>query len=123
MSALLSACKTPLGVVRTTAANHIVTIPIAAFADSDYKLVRVNNYNYDLAIQKKTNGTYLVLVMMCTHAAQPLTKTGDKYYCTLHGSQFSHEGVVMKGPAEKDMMQLNAEVNHENLIIHLNRNI
>lgn len=123
MSALLSACKTPLGVIRTTASNHVVNIPLAEFAQGDYKLVRISNYNFDLAIQKKTDGTYLVLVMMCTHASQPLTKTGDKYYCTLHGSQFSHDGVVLKGPAEKDMTRLKAETNHENLTIYLNRNI
>ena len=123
MSALLAACKTPLGVVKTSAKDDVVSIPLAEFATAGYKLVRVTNYNYDLAIQKKTDGSFLVLVMMCTHASQPLTKTGNKYYCTLHGSQFDHEGHVTKGPAEKNLVQLNTLTTADNLNIHLNRSL
>ena len=123
MSALLAACKTPLGVVKATAKEDIITIPLSEFAATDYKLVRVSNYNYDLAIQKKADGTYQVLVMMCTHASQPLTKTGNSYYCTLHGSQFAHDGTVTKGPAEKKLIELPNKINSDTLSIKLNRSI
>ena len=123
MSALLAACKTPLGVVKTSAKDDFVTIPLTEFEHSDYKLVRVSNYNYDLAIQKLPDGSYQTLVLMCTHASQPLTKTGDNYYCTLHGSQFSHTGVVTKGPAERNMMQLPTKTINNNLSIKLNTTI
>lgn len=123
MSSLLSACKTPLGVIKTAAKDNNVTIPLAEFATTNYKLVRVNNYNYDLAIQKAQDGTFKVLVLKCTHASQPLTKTGNSYYCTLHGSQFSATGVVMKGPAEKNMIELPTHISDNNLTIRLNTNI
>jgi len=119
MSALLSSCKTPLGIVKASANDNIVIIPLTEFDKGDYKLVRVSNYDYDLAIQKKTDGTYETLVLECTHAGQPLTKTGNTYYCTLHGSQFSHEGKVMKGPAEKDLTKLVTTVIKDHLSIHL----
>jgi len=119
MSALLDACKTPLGVVRATSHNELVTIPLTEFANTSYKLVRVSNYNYDLAVQKKPDDTYEALVLMCTHAGQPLTKTGDNYYCTLHGSQFDHEGHVTKGPAEKDLMKLATKIENNNINIYL----
>ena len=121
MSALLAACKTPLGVVKTSAKNNIVTIPLTEFAVADYKLVRVSNYNYDLAVQKMPGGAYLALVLKCTHASQPLTKTGDKYYCTLHGSQFSHEGTVLKGPAERNLTSLKTTIINGNLLLELNQ--
>ena len=120
MSALLAACKTPLGVVKTSAKNDIVTIPLAEFEHSGYKLVRVSNYNYDLAIQKLPDGAFQTLVLMCTHANQPLTKTGDNYYCTLHGSQFDHSGAVTKGPAERHLLQLPTKIVNNDLIIKLN---
>jgi cytochrome b6-f complex iron-sulfur subunit len=105
-SALLSACKTPLGVIKSAASNDIVSIPLAAFDKSDYKIIRVSNYDYDLAIQKNKDGTFSTLLLKCTHAGQPLTKTGSNYYCTLHGSQFTHEGIVTKGPAYENLTQL-----------------
>ncbi len=119
MSAVAAACKVPLGVIKTTANNNVVTIPLEQFAQTDYKIIRVSNYHYDLAIQKKADGQFYTLVLKCTHAGQPVTKTGNTYYCTLHGSQFSHEGKVMKGPAEQDMLQLHTQVSNNNIIIKL----
>ena len=119
MSALLSACKTPLGVIKTTAKDKMLTVPLTEFATADYKLVRVANYDYDLAIQKEKDGTYTTLLLKCSHAGQPVTKTGSTYYCTLHGSQFSHDGKVMKGPASTDMTKLKTVVDGGNLLIHL----
>lgn len=119
MSALLDACKTPLGVIKTSAKDNIITIPLTEFDKGDYKLVRLNNYDYDLAVQKKKDGTYETLVLMCTHARQPLTKTGNNYYCTLHGSQFDHEGHVTKGPAAKNLMQLHSTIIKDQLSIQL----
>ncbi len=119
LGALLDSCKTPLGVIKTSSNDNLVTIPLTEFDKSDYKLVRVSNYNYDLAIQKNPDGAYTALVLMCTHAGQPLTKTGNNYYCTLHGSQFSHEGHVTKGPAEKDLMQLQTTIIKDHLTIQL----
>lgn len=122
MSVLLDSCKTPLGVVKTTSKDDMITIPLSEFEKSDYKLVRVSNYNYDLAVQKKADGTYESIVLMCTHAGQPLTKTGNTYYCTLHGSVFDHEGHVTKGPAEKDLTRLTTKVFKNQITIQLNQN-
>ncbi len=119
VSAVLESCKTPLGVIKTSANNNVVTIPLTEFATSDYKLVRLHNYDYDLAVQKNKDGTYRTLVLMCTHASNPLTKTGNNYYCTLHGSTFDHEGHVTKGPAEKNLTQLNTTIKNDQILIQL----
>lgn len=119
LTAVLEACKTSLGVYKTASQNNIVKIPLTEFSQSKYKIVRVNNYNYDLAVQQNEDASYTVLVLMCTHAGQPLTKTGDNYYCTLHGSQFDHYGKVTKGPAEKNLTTLHTTTDKENLLITL----
>jgi len=119
MSALLESCKTPLGVIKTAAQDNLVSIPVAEFANSDYKLVRLRNYDYDLAVQKNKDGSFETLVLVCTHAGHPLTKTGNSYYCTLHGSTFDHEGQVTKGPAEKEMYKLNTQIKNDQIIIQL----
>jgi cytochrome b6-f complex iron-sulfur subunit len=123
MSALLDACKAPLAIIKTSAKDDIITIPLADFDKSNFKLVRVSNYNYDLAVQKKQDGSFETLVLMCTHAGQPLTRTGANYYCTLHGSQFDHEGHVQKGPAEKDLTQLQTKSENGNISIYLKQTI
>ena len=119
LSAVLDSCKTPLGVVKTVAENNIVKIPLSEFQTEHFKIVRVGNYNYDLAVEKLADGTFKVIVLMCTHAHHPLTKTGENYYCTLHGSRFDHEGNVLKGPAEKKLLHLTSAVGKENVLIKL----
>ncbi len=119
MSAMLDSCKTPLNVIKTSAVNDVITIALTEFAQGDFKLVRVRNYNYDLAIQKMPDGAFLILVLECTHAHHPLTKTGPNYYCTLHGSQFDHSGKVTKGPADKNLKHLPSSVSGVNLVIQL----
>jgi Rieske Fe-S protein len=119
VSALLESCKTPLGVIKTASKDNVITIPLAEFEQTNYKLVRVSNYNYDLAVQKNTDGSFETLVLMCTHAGQPLTKTGNNYYCTLHGSLFDHEGHVTKGPAEKDLLKLPTKIIKDYLSIQI----
>jgi Rieske Fe-S protein len=123
LSAMLSACKMPLSVIKTSSDNDIVSIPLAEFEKMDFKLVRVNDYNYDLAIQKNPDGTFTTLLLMCTHQNNPLTKTGNNYYCTSHGSQFNHEGIVTKGPAEKNLIRLKTAVEKDHLKIRLLRTI
>lgn len=119
LSAFLDSCKTPIGVIKTSSENNKITIPLSSFSAGDYKLVRVRNFDYDLAIQKKADGTFETIVLMCTHAGQPLTKTGQNYYCTLHGSIFDHEGKVMKGPASKDLRKLPTLVEEDHLVIQV----
>ena len=118
-SAILSSCKLPLNVLKTTSKDNIVTIPASEFDLADYKIIRVSNYDYDFAIQKNKDGTYCTLLLMCTHAQNPLTKTGNTYYCTNHGSQFTHEGIVTKGPAERNLIQLKTTVENGQIYIYL----
>lgn len=119
LSAIMSSCKTPLGVVKTSAKDNMIQIPLTEFEQADYKLVRVSNYDFDLAVRKNPDGSFLTLVLECTHAGQPLTRTGNTYYCTLHGSQFSQEGKLLKGPAERDLKKLTTKTIKDHLSISL----
>jgi Rieske Fe-S protein len=119
LSAMLSSCKTQLGVIKASSKNDLVDIPLSEFDKSDFKIVRVNNYNFDLAVQKNADGTFSTLLLMCTHQSNPLTKTGNNYYCMAHGSQFDHQGKVTKGPAEKNLVRLKSVVEKDMLTIQL----
>ena len=115
LSALMDACKTAEGIIKTSAENNVVRIPLYEFDTLPFKLLRIRNYNYDLAIQKHEDGSFTILQLACTHTGHPLTKTGDNYYCTMHGSRFNHEGNVLKGPAERQLQQIKYIISHQQL--------
>ncbi len=119
-SSLLESCgSTGLSVLKTTATDNKLSLPLQSFAQGNFKLVRVNNYSFDIAVQKQEDGSFRALVLMCTHAKHPLTKAGSGYFCTLHGSKFSESGKVEKGPASRPLLHLPAEIQDDNLIITL----
>lgn len=119
-SSLLESCaSTGLSVFKTTATDGKISVPLSDFDTMSSKLLRVNNYDYDIILQKRPDSSFLAMVLKCTHAGQPLTKAGSGYYCTLHGSKFSSEGKVEKGPASIPMPHLETALVANNIIVTL----
>lgn len=119
-SSFLEACVSgKLSVIKATANNDKILLPLNGFSNNDAKLVRVTDYPFDIAVKKQNDNDYLALVMMCTHAGHPLLKSGNTYYCTLHGSRFKDNGNVETGPASKALMHLPVGVSESNLEITL----
>lgn len=120
LSTVMEGCKAPsLSLYKTNAPGGRLFIPLATFAKSDFQLVRINNYNYDVAVLKQSSGDYLALLLMCTHAGQALTKAGSGFFCPLHGSRFSETGAVLKGPATDPLQHLRVKIENQNLIVQL----
>ncbi len=118
-ASLLESCATPLQIVKTTQKDNKVAIPLNSFDINAFKLLRVKDYAFDIAVQKLQNNSFRVLLMMCPHANQPITKSGNQYICPTHGSRFDEEGTVTKGPSPRSLTQLKYEISSEQLIIHL----
>lgn len=119
-SSFLESCgAAKLSVVKATQQDGKVSLPETSFADGNVRLLRVNNYPFDIAVKKQADNSFLALVLMCTHAGHPLVKSGSSYYCTLHGSRFEASGKVATGPASRPLMHLPAETSGGQLSITL----
>ena len=57
------------------------------------------------------------LSLSCTHLGCALESTGDGFSCPCHGSQFDHEGKLLKGPAQDNLHHLHIEVREDQTII------
>lgn len=102
----LASCSPKLSVAKVTQKDMKFSIPESDMASTDVKLVTIRNFDYDVFVKKNDDRSYLALAMICTHAGHSLVKTGDKFYCSLHGSEFDISGKVLKGPAERNMVRL-----------------
>jgi nitrite reductase/ring-hydroxylating ferredoxin subunit len=105
LASALSSCAS-LPVFETISRQDVVIVPISIFKTSDIHIIRVSNYFYDIALKKNDNGTYTALLLECTHTSNPLTFTGEKFTCSLHGSAFDQNGKVTHGPAAKPLQRL-----------------
>ena len=92
---------------------------LGTISENDFQIIRPKNFSYDIAIQKLENGSFTALLLSCTHAANQLTFTGNSFFCKLHGSAFSKQGLVTKGPAEQSLKKLGTQISDDNLIVSI----
>ncbi len=116
---MLSSCspKSGAAVFKTPVTDKKMSVPLAQLALNPVTIIRGSGAEYDVAVQKSADGTYVALLLRCTHFSNPLIRTGDGYACTLHGSEFSATGKVKKGPAAQSLTTLKCEIVNEILEI------
>lgn len=54
---------------------------------------------------------------LCTHLGCTVVDSGAAFECPCHGSRFTHEGLVLKGPALKPLHHLEVTLDPDNRLI------
>ena len=116
----ITACSTSNSVLKLTANNSVVSVPVASFANKKTIIVRTEDAEFDVALHETENKTYKAFVLSCTHHENPLNITGSGFICTLHGSQYNLDGQVKKGPASKPLKEYQTRINGDAVEILLN---
>jgi Rieske Fe-S protein len=106
-------------VFNATIAENRVSVPVSLFDAAKIQFIRPKGLFYDIAVEKKEDGSYTALLLQCTHQDNQLTPTGDGFRCSMHGSFFNKAGYAMKGPAESPLTKYKTAVNQNALIIYL----
>ncbi|TYB32878.1 MAG: ubiquinol-cytochrome c reductase iron-sulfur subunit [Flexistipes sinusarabici] len=60
-----------------------------------------------------------VLSIKCTHLGCTLNVAGDIFKCPCHGSEFKLNGEVIKGPASRDLKEIDFKIENNKIIIYL----
>ena len=121
----LEACSPKAGAATSTNSSIIVkdkiaTVPLINLKENKaINIISINKYPYEIAIEKNKEGKYKALLLMCTHYENQLTPTGNGYTCSAHGSTFTNDGKVTKGPAEEPLKELKTTLTENNLMIQL----
>lgn len=85
MTSGLSSCSS-LPIYQAERKNNTIAVPLSLFVKDEIYIIRPNNFEYDIALQRQDNGNFTALLLRCTHAANQLTYAGNSYTCSLHGS-------------------------------------
>ncbi|MBS1921231.1 MAG: Rieske (2Fe-2S) protein [Bacteroidetes bacterium] len=115
----VAGCVSGYSVFKTSVVNNLVTMPIAMFDKSTLQLVRPKGWLYDIAVEKRTDGSFAALLLQCTHQENQLKIQGNGFHCSLHGSEFDKNGNVTKGPAERPLQQYKTFVDKDQIIIQI----
>lgn len=99
--------------------DNAVQVPLTIFDKNPVQIISPKKYAYEVAIEKKQDGTYKALLLRCTHYNNQLQPTGNGFTCNAHGSKFDKEGKVLKGPAEAPLTLLQTSITDQILFVHL----
>ena len=119
----MSGCSPSIGntISKPEIVDNNIQIPLTIFDTNPVQIISPKNYAYEVAVEKNKEGTYKALLLKCTHMANQLVPTGNGYNCNLHGSKFSKEGTILKGPAATPLQQLQTTITEKHLLIRLIR--
>ena len=106
--------------LQTDVVNNVISLPLNTINASGLQIIHPKKSLYDIALQKKPDGSYEALLLQCTHQENQLTVTSGGYKCSLHGSQFDKDGIVTHGPAAEPLRRYKTNIENEQLFIYLN---
>ena len=100
----LPGCSPASSVYKTSITpDNYILIPKNEVFETGVKIIRPEGWIYDIALHKKDDGKFTALLLRCTHMDNQLSQASGGYICHLHGSRFSADGNVIKGPAERSL--------------------
>ena len=85
----------------------------------DFVLIKPDNIDFPICLYQSEDNEYHASLLMCTHRGCELNVGGGIYSCPCHGSEFSSDGKVLAGPANKDLQTFRTEVYHEYIYVYL----
>lgn len=74
----------------------------------------------NVLIAHTIDDSYVAISAICSHESKRITydDVNDNFLCTKHGSKFSKNGEVLKGPANKSLKRYLVELNGSLLRVH-----
>lgn len=115
----LSGCAT-INAIDANLINGKLIIPLSAIGRNNYVIVRASGYQREIALIKRSDGSYTALAMECTHYSKPLDFDGKFFFCNAHGSRFTTDGEVIQGPARRQLKQFS--VSHDESVLQITLN-
>lgn len=90
------------------------------FAEKHYALVRAAGRDEPILIHRTGEGAFRALSVRCTHLGCQVRPSRSFLTCPCHGSTFSWEGEVLRGPAQKALPRYPVELRERTLEIIVN---
>lgn len=118
---LLAGCKTAAEASGSTGyavSNGVLTVPVSVVS-SEGSIIEAQGLPRPVFVTKKTDGSYEALLLRCTHMNGKLNRTAEGFTCVLHGSRFSLDGKVLKGPAKEPLIRYAVTQEGDKLLIRV----
>lgn len=78
----------------------------------DNLILNIKNFHSKIILIKSGDNAFKALSLMCSHKGCELVAYKNFFECPCHGSEFSIDGEVLKGPASKSLVRFKTKSNN-----------
>lgn len=87
--------------------------------DEVFVLLRNPQGSSPIYLRRQSNGDYYALLLECTHKQCTVNPSANQLACPCHGSRYETDGVVVEGPARKDLLSYHVFTDSDFIYIEL----
>jgi Rieske Fe-S protein len=102
------------GKILITPSNYVELGEIGGAIELD-----ISSLSERIILVRMGESSYAALSPTCTHLGCTVRKEPSFFRCPCHGSTYTLEGAVVRGPAEKPLRRYNVEMNNQQIIIRV----
>jgi Rieske Fe-S protein len=91
----------------------------ADLSESGHALLENPQIPRAIYLHRTPEGEFLALLLRCTHQGCEPARVSDRLECPCHGSQYSLNGDVLRGPAQRPLYRYDVTADAEHVYIEL----
>ncbi len=115
VTSLLEGC-TSLRTVQAVRDGGMLRIPLSEFASFSAMIVEDAGLPAPVFVSH-FEGNYSAVLMQCTHKRCTVQPVGRALVCPCHGSEYELNGIVVKKPAERNLIAFPVSIERNHLVI------
>lgn len=98
-----------------------IVVQRSEFDTGDYVLVETQRSGRPLYLHRGPADDFTAVLAECTHRQCQPEPVGDRLACPCHGSEFSHVGDVLQGPADRPLPRFEVEAGVDTVTVWWSR--
>ena len=114
----LAACAGAPYLVPRMAPGRLL-IARAQLGDEGQAFVQGPGMERPVYVRRLASGELTAVLASCTHQGCQPEPVADRLVCPCHGSEFSFEGAVLQGPAERPLTRYPVAVEGQDVVVRL----
>lgn len=103
--------------VRGVVVADRVVVARAGLRGQPYALVETPGLRFPIFVHETAPGEYSAVLTRCMHRGCTVEPAEGRLVCPCHGSEYTPEGAVLKGPTERPLIRFPVQSDAQNIYI------
>jgi len=96
-----------------------LVVPLSELEAAGELFVQSPAMSRPVYVRRLAGGELVAVLASCTHAGCQPEPAGDRLACPCHGSEFSFDGGVLQGPAERPLARYPVAIEGADVVVRL----